>query len=202
MRFFLSNYFLDKSTLAIVVLIKLWKKRAIDARITRREPTRKLILCFDKQLMQESPFAIYIDVLENALELLKVCKQKYAANFGENHIKTKGIGKHIKKLQQQVDPHHEKSMGSNTSLGPYFGTFALKGSLMSLVSKSNLRKVQPYDEDSQDHIIVDMTKVIRSAELPPLRGSFSRPGASSIDVLVEVNEPLPSLIEAPEEEEM
>ncbi|KAJ3368092.1 hypothetical protein HDU91_000845 [Kappamyces sp. JEL0680] len=187
------------STLAIVIQIKLWKKRAIDARITRREPTRKLVSQFEKQLMVEVPYPVYCDIISNALDVLLGCKLRYAANLGESHIRTKSISKYIKSLHKIAAPATSKPGGnqaSNNSVYPSFTSIASSLQTMGpkskahLGSKSNLKKVYPQEADDAalSDVVLEMDNVLRTAALSPIRGQFSRSNSIVDDVLLEIDE--------------
>lgn len=93
---------MDKSSLKIVIAIKLWKKKALGARAIRNEPVRKLIVETERQLSIELPFSIQLNIISDALKITKDYKRLYVNYLGKQNPKTICAQEHIHTLSEKL----------------------------------------------------------------------------------------------------
>ena len=78
----------DKATLSIVLQIRLWQKRALDSRLHRSAPTKKLLAVYEKQLATSLPVSVVRSIAVHAIDILQVCQLKYEWALGYSHPST------------------------------------------------------------------------------------------------------------------
>ncbi|KAI8894096.1 hypothetical protein BC833DRAFT_606133 [Globomyces pollinis-pini] len=94
----------DKSTLRIVIAIKLWKKRALENRMLRNEPLRNLISTFNNQSFIQVPKSIQNQVWSDSIEIIELFLQQYRTYLGEDHIKTIATAERMEVLLSKLLP--------------------------------------------------------------------------------------------------
>lgn len=78
----------DKATLSIVLQIRLWQKIALDGRLHRSAPTKKLLAVYEKQLATSLPVSVVRSIAVHAIDILQVCQLKYEWALGYSHPST------------------------------------------------------------------------------------------------------------------
>ncbi|KAJ3322548.1 hypothetical protein HDV06_002925 [Boothiomyces sp. JEL0866] len=179
----------DKSTLNIVISIKLWKKRALDNRKLRNEPIRKVLFKEERDFACKVPPTIQEYILEESVKIIENFEKLYENFLGSDNEKTIGSRKHKNFiLSKQLEPDNTLEGEEEEVTQKKFSIRSLRfGSFRSnngrIVPVNDVESSKDYEYEEEENEDVQVIVVPNKSPLPPVRGaSTSRRGSKMVPI--------------------